>query len=262
MYDWANSAYVTTVIAVVFPLYYASVVSEGLPREVATSRFATATAVALGVVAVLSPVLGALSDRAGRIKQLLGIFVGLGVLSTLGLATVGRGDWAWGLVLFGLGNVGVTGSIVFSDALLRHIARDDELDRVSTAGYALGYLGGGLLLAAQLVLLLKPAAGSDWRTRRRPRAWPSSPWRCGGRASRVPLFLRIPEPKPGGQRPRPGACPCAAPSRSWRETLAGCASTGRRCCCWWRTCSTATASAPSSGCPRCTGRSWALAGGR
>ncbi|NPC83427.1 MFS transporter, partial [Pyxidicoccus fallax] len=93
LYDWANSAYVTTIIAVVFPLYYASVVSEGLPREVATSRYATSTAVALGAVAVMSPVLGALSDRAGRIKALLGSFLVLGVLATVGLSLVGRGDW-------------------------------------------------------------------------------------------------------------------------------------------------------------------------
>ncbi|MCP3140038.1 MFS transporter [Pyxidicoccus xibeiensis] len=195
MYDWANSAYVTTIIAVVFPLYYASVVSDGLPREVATSRYATATAVALGSVAVLSPVLGALSDRAGRIKQMLGLFLGLGVLTTVGLATVGRGDWAWGLVLFGLGNVGVAGSIVFADALLRHIARDEELDRVSTAGYALGYLGGGLLLAAQLVLLLQPRwfGLPDAAAASRVAFLSVAVWWA---AFSVPLFRRIPEPKP------------------------------------------------------------------
>ncbi len=195
LYDWANSAYVTTVIAVVFPLYYASVVSDGLPREVATSRYAMATAVALGSVALLAPVLGALSDRAGRIKQLLGVFLGLGVLSTVGLSLVGRGDWGWGLVLFGLGNVGIAGSIVFYDALLRHLARDDELDRVSTAGYALGYLGGGLLLAAQLVLLLKPRwfGLADAEAASRVAFLSVAVWWAG---FSLPLFLRIPEPKP------------------------------------------------------------------
>lgn len=192
-YDWANSAYVTTVIAVVFPLYYASVASEGLPREVATGRYATATSVALAIVAVLSPVLGALCDRAGRLKPLLGAFLGLGVLATLGLSTVGRGDWAVGLVFFCVGNVGVTGSIVFYDALLRHIARDDELDRVSTAGYALGYLGGGLLLAAQLVLLLKPGwfGLADAAAASRVAFVTVAVWWA---AFSLPLFLRIPEP--------------------------------------------------------------------
>jgi UMF1 family MFS transporter len=198
MYDWANSAYVTTVIAVVFPLYYASVASEGLAREVATTRYATATAVALGTVALVSPVLGALSDRSGRIKPLLGFFMGLGVLSTVGLSLVGRGDWAWGLVLFGVGNVGVTGSIVFADALLRHIARDEELDRVSTAGYALGYLGGGLLLAAQLVLLLQPRwfGLADAASASRMAFLSVAVWWAG---FSLPLFLRIPEPKALGK---------------------------------------------------------------
>ncbi|MFY2559034.1 MFS transporter [Corallococcus terminator] len=202
MYDWANSAYVTTVIAVVFPIYYATVASKGLEREVATSRFAAVTAVALGTVAVLSPVLGALSDRAGRLKTLLGVFLALGLVSTLGLAGVGQGDWVWALVCFGVGNVGVTGSIVFSDALLRHIAKDEELDRVSTAGYALGYLGGGLLLAAQLVLLVKPgwfglpnAAAASRVSFVTVALW----WG----AFSVPLFLRVPEPRPSSGAPPP-----------------------------------------------------------
>ncbi|MCE9671569.1 MFS transporter [Myxococcus stipitatus] len=195
VYDWANSAYITTVVAVVFPIYFASVASEGLAREVATSRFATATAVSLAVVAVLSPVLGALSDRAGRLKSLLGVFLVLGLLSTLGLAWVGPGDWAWALVCFAVGNVGVTGSNVFYDALLRHVARDDELDRVSTAGYALGYLGGGLLLSAQLVLLSKPGwfGLADAAVASRVAFVSVALW-WGGFA--LPLFLRVPEPRP------------------------------------------------------------------
>lgn len=202
LYDWANSAFVTTIIAVVFPLYYASVASVGLPRAVATERFATASAVALGSVALLSPVLGALSDSAGRLKPLLGVFLGLGVASTAGLALVGPGDWAWGLVLFGLGNVGVTGSQVFYDALLRHIARDEELDRVSTAGYALGYLGGGVLLAAQLVLLLKPPLFglADAAAASRAAFLSVAVWWL---VFSLPLFLRVPEPvPPGGGGPR------------------------------------------------------------
>jgi UMF1 family MFS transporter len=218
LYDWANSAYVTTIIAVVFPLYFASVAAEGLERTVATGRFALASAVALGSVAVLSPVLGALSDRAGRLKPLLGAFLGLGVTATAGLALVGRGDWAWGLVLFGLGNVGVTGSQVFYDALLRHIARDDELDRVSTAGYALGYLGGGVLLAAQLVVLLRPQAFglADAAAASRAAFLSVAVW--WGVFS-LPLFLRVPEPRPVGGR---------GPGRvSMRDTFAQLAETLR-----------------------------------
>ncbi|MBZ4413585.1 MFS transporter [Myxococcus sp. XM-1-1-1] len=196
-YDWANSAYVTTVVAVVFPIYYKSVAAKGLPSDVASSRFALVTALALGTVAVLSPVLGALSDRAGRLKTLLGVFLTLGVVSTVGLALVGPGDWKWALGCFGIGNVGLTGSIVFSDALLRHVARDEELDRVSTAGYALGYLGGGVLLAVQLVMLVKPAwfGLADAASASRVAFLTVAVWWA---AFSVPLFLRIPEPRPTG----------------------------------------------------------------
>ncbi len=195
LYDWAHSAFVTTVITTLFPIYFATVAAAGMPEEQATAHYATATAVALGVVAVLSPVLGALSDRAGILKRLLGGFLGLGVVCTAALAGVGQGDWRWGLVLFGLGNVGVTGSIVFYDALLRHIARDEELDRVSTAGYALGYLGGGVQLALQLVLVLRPGwfGLADSAAATRVAFVLTALWWL---LFSLPLFRRIAEPRP------------------------------------------------------------------
>jgi UMF1 family MFS transporter len=156
LYDWANSGYVTTVIAALFPIYFARVAAAGLPGEVSAQRFAVATSLAMAAVALMAPFLGALADRSGRLKGLLAAFVALGVGSCAGLFFVGPGDWLRGLVLFGLGNVGITGSLVFYDALLRHLARDDELDRVSSAGYALGYLGGGVLLALQLAWVQWP----------------------------------------------------------------------------------------------------------
>ncbi|HET9452247.1 MAG TPA: MFS transporter, partial [Aggregicoccus sp.] len=157
LYDWANSGYVTTVIAALFPIYFARVAAAGLPGELSAQRFAVATSLSMAGVALMAPFLGALADRSGRLKGLLGAFVALGVGSCAGLFFVGPGDWLRGLVLFGLGNVGITGSLVFYDALLRHLARDDELDRVSSAGYALGYLGGGVLLALQLAWVQWPA---------------------------------------------------------------------------------------------------------
>ena len=134
---------------------------------------------------MLSPILGALADvdrpqeeRCWRRSP------AIGVAATAGLALVGRGDWVLALALFMLGNIGVYGSLTFYDSLLPHIAAPEELDRVSTAGYALGYLGGGLLLAHQPAWILKPAwfglpdAGVGDAPRR------SSAWRCGGRCSR------------------------------------------------------------------------------
>lgn len=155
-YDWANSAFQCTIITAVFPVYFASVAAADLPPAVATERFATATTIALAIVALLAPVLGAYADVAGAKKRLLALFLGLGVLTTAMMVQIGRGDWWLAAVLFVLANIGVSGSFVFYDSLLPHIARADEMDRVSSAGYALGYLGGGVLLATNLAWILQP----------------------------------------------------------------------------------------------------------
>ncbi|MFZ5468293.1 MAG: MFS transporter [Myxococcota bacterium] len=156
LYDWANSGFVTTVISAVFPIYFAKVAAADLPSSTATARFATASTIALVLVAVSAPLLGAVADYAGVKKKLLLGFAWMGAASAAALALVSRGDWLLGAVLFIVGNVGLGGSFVFYDALLPHLAKDEELDTVSSAGYALGYLGGGLLLALNLAFIQKP----------------------------------------------------------------------------------------------------------
>jgi MFS transporter, UMF1 family len=155
-YDWANSAFWTTIIAAVFPIYFARVAAADLEPSVATTRFAAATTVAMVIVALLSPILGAMADYAGLKMKMLGGFVGLGVLATGSMYFIERGDWKLAIVLFVLGNIGVTGSIVFYESLLPHIATEDERDMVCSAGFALGYLGGGLLLAVNLLWIQRP----------------------------------------------------------------------------------------------------------
>lgn len=157
MYDWANSAFVTSVIAVFYPVYFAST-AAGLTAEQATQRFGLATTVALAITAVLSPILGFMADRYAMRKRLLVVSLSLALLSTLGLALAPVGAWQLGLVLFGLGNIGASASFVFYDSLLPHIARPDEVDRVSSAGYAMGYLGGGLMLAFNVVMVAKASS--------------------------------------------------------------------------------------------------------
>jgi UMF1 family MFS transporter len=156
MYDVANSAFMTTVIGAVFPIYFSSVAAADLDGPTATARFAAATTVALAIAAVLSPILGALADFRAAKKRLLAGFLFLGVAATAAMWFVHRGDWVLAAVLFVLGNLGASGSFVFYDALLPHVARPDEVDRVSTAGYALGYLGGGVLLAVNLAWIQMP----------------------------------------------------------------------------------------------------------
>lgn len=198
-YDWANSAFMTTVVAAVFPIYYARVAAEGLPEATATFRFGIATTVAFIAIAALSPVLGALADAGGLKKRLLAVFAAIGIVATAALGLVGKGDWPLALALFMVGNIGMYGSLTFYDALLPHVARPDELDRVSTTGYALGYLGGGLLLALNLAWIQQPA-------------WFGLP--DAGVATRlafvsvavwwalftIPILRRVPEPRVDGDR--------------------------------------------------------------
>lgn len=156
MYDWANSAFQTTIIAAVFPIYFSRVVAADLPPAAATSRFAWATTISILIVAIVAPLLGAIADYAAVKKRLLGIFLGIGAASTLAMYWIQRGDWQLALILFVIGNVGVAGSIVFYESLLPHLVAPAELDRVSSAGYAVGYLGGGLLLAINLLMIQRP----------------------------------------------------------------------------------------------------------
>ena len=158
LYDWANSAMVTTIVTAVFPVYYRAVVAADLPDEARRSRFALTTVVALALLALCSPALGALADRRAWRKPLLLGSAALGCASVAAMTGLERGDVTTALVLFGLANVGAMASLVFSDALLPHVARPDEMDRVSTAAYALGYLGGGLLLGLQLLWISYPAS--------------------------------------------------------------------------------------------------------
>jgi UMF1 family MFS transporter len=157
MYDWANSAFQTTVIAGVFPLYYKDVAAAGLPDHIAESYYFWATTIAIVVMALAAPVLGAIADARPVKKWFLAAFVVMGVAATAAMGLIGPGEWRFALMVFGIGNVAVAGSIVFYESLLPHIARPDELDRVSTAGYAMGYIGGGVLLAINVVMILRPA---------------------------------------------------------------------------------------------------------
>jgi UMF1 family MFS transporter len=154
-YDWANSAFITVVVSAVFPIFFVKVAGQPMtfPEPIAkklaseaSRNFTIATTIALAIAAIMSPILGAIADRAPVKKRFLLAFSVIGVVATAAMATVGKGDWLWGLVLFGISNIAANGAFVFYDSLLPHVARPDEIDRVSTAGYALGYAGGGLLL--------------------------------------------------------------------------------------------------------------------
>jgi MFS transporter, UMF1 family len=156
MYEWAITGMWAVIVATVFPIYYQTVLAGDLPAPVAVRNFALATTLGIVLVAVAAPILGAVTDRAALKKPFLVAFAALGIGGSVLLFFVDRGDWVPGLVLFALINIGANGSMVFYDALLPHIARPGEVDRVSTGAFAVGYLGAGLLLAFCLLMIQMP----------------------------------------------------------------------------------------------------------
>ncbi|HEY7505580.1 MAG TPA: MFS transporter [Gemmatimonadales bacterium] len=157
MYDWAASSVQTTIMVAVFPIYFVKVAGAGIAESGATQRLATINSIALLIIALVSPLLGAISDYRAAKKRFTAIFLGLGVIACCGLFLVSRGDLDLASWLFIAIMVGVAGSYVFYEALLPHIAAPGEIDRVSAAGYAVGYLGGGMLLALNLAWIQMPA---------------------------------------------------------------------------------------------------------
>lgn len=160
MYDWANSAFVLVVITAVFPIYFSNVAqAAGQTADEATANLSWATTIALVLTALMSPTLGALSDFLATRKKFLAVSVGIGTVATAALGIFGASaSWQLLLVLFALGNLGLSLSFVFYDAFLPYIASEEELDRVSSGGYALGYLGSSLLLVVVLAAIKFPAS--------------------------------------------------------------------------------------------------------
>ena len=201
MYDWGISAYETTIVTAVFPTYFGLFVAADLAGSTASAYQAFANSLTIAIVAVISPILGAMADYAAVKKKLLAVFLAGGLLSTGAMFLVGSGQWVLALVLFVLAGIGAQGSRVFYESLLPHIAEDDEMDRVSTAGYALGYLGGGLLLALNLGWIMRPDIFGLPSGENLSDAQQTLPWRLALLSVAVwwllfsiPLFRRIPEP--------------------------------------------------------------------
>lgn len=188
MYDWANSAFATTILAAVLPVYFSAVAAATLNNEAAaTGYWSLGLSVALLLTAILSPFLGTLSDVRRSKKAFLGIFAALGIVATGLLVLIDRGDWVAALVLFIIARIGFVGSYTFYDALLPHVARPDDQDRVSALGYALGYLGGGILLAINVVMIfVLPGTWGPRLAFLSVALW----WAVFS----IPLFRRVPEP--------------------------------------------------------------------
>ncbi len=154
-YDWANSAFATTIMAGFFPVFYSTITQE-LSTESSQFWFNVTLASASILIAVSAPILGAVADRGGCRKKFLVFFASLGILMSGALAWVHAGQWWMGLLLYGLGTVGFSGANVFYDSMLVDVAENEELDLVSALGYSSGYIGGGLLFLVNVLMVQQP----------------------------------------------------------------------------------------------------------
>ena len=156
MYDWANSAYVTTVMAGFFPVFFTEYWSHGADVTMTTARLGFANSIASLIVALMAPVLGAVADTGSARKKFMLIFAYLGVLMSIGLFMVQKGQWAMAIFVYAMGIIGFSGANVFYDSLLPSVADEDKIDYVSSLGFSMGYLGGGLLFLVNVLMTLMP----------------------------------------------------------------------------------------------------------
>jgi len=157
LYDWANSAYVTIVISGFFPIFFKEYFSSNVDVTVSTAQLGFANSISSLVIVLIAPLLGAIADVGGLKKRFLFLFAYIGILMSVALSFVGEGDWESAVFIYVLGNIGFMGSNIFYDSLLPAVAKEKEVDFVSGLGFALGYLGGGILFALNVWMVQDPS---------------------------------------------------------------------------------------------------------
>ncbi len=156
MYDWANSAFACTVMAGFFPVFFKQFWSYGTDPNVSTAQLGLGNSLASLLVALMAPILGAIADKGSVKKKFLIFFAYLGVLSTLALFMIQKGEWAWAIFVYIMGTIGFSGANIFYDSLLPSVAGEDKIDYISGFGFSMGYLGGGLLFLFNVLMTLFP----------------------------------------------------------------------------------------------------------
>ena len=155
-YDWANSAYSTTVMAGFFPLFFKEYWADSNNPNQSTFYLGMANSIASIVVAAMAPLLGSVADQGSAKKKFLTLFAFLGVIMTGGLWMVEQGNWQMAVLFYVMATIGFSSGIVFYDSLLPGLASEERVDAVSSLGFSLGYLGGGLRFLVNVVMYHKP----------------------------------------------------------------------------------------------------------
>ncbi len=166
LYDWANSAFVTTIIAAVLPVFFVGVICASGPVTInlpgisftsnSQSLWGYAMSLAALFVAIGAPIFGAVADAGGKRKLFLGIMTAVGVISSALLFFSGPGLVGYTLTMVILGQIGFAGANVFYNSLLVYVTPPERRSTISARGFAMGYLGGGLLLALNLLMIKQP----------------------------------------------------------------------------------------------------------
>ncbi|MFO7594306.1 MAG: MFS transporter [Pseudomonadota bacterium] len=156
LYDWGNSAFATTVMAGFFPVFFKQYWSAGVEVSDSTFYLGIANSLASLVIVLLAPILGAIADSGSHRKRFLICFAFLGVCMTALLPLVAEGEWQWAVLFYVMATIGFSGSVTFYDSLIVFVTEPKRYEQVSALGYAMGYLGGGLLFALNVAMTLKP----------------------------------------------------------------------------------------------------------
>jgi UMF1 family MFS transporter len=156
LYDFGNSAFATSVLVGFFPLFFNDYWSVDATGSDTTARLMTANGISSLALALSAPVLGAIADRGGWRKALLTAFALIGAATTAWLCFVPQGDWLEAATVFAVASIGFAAANIFYDSMLIDVSSEQRFDLVSAFGYSAGYIGGGLLFAVHLVMILEP----------------------------------------------------------------------------------------------------------